>query len=82
MEDLDQALEDSLEGFDDAVGGSGKSSDEIDILSPSGSSGVQNDSDEPLFEEATEGRGATQPRVADERTCRFRSASALGVAEG
>jgi|TARA_B110000977_G_scaffold157330_1_gene200350 hypothetical protein len=55
MEDLDQALEDSLEGFDDAVGGSGKSSNEIDILSPSGGSGVQNDSDEPLFEEATEG---------------------------
>ena len=55
MEDLDQALENSLEGFDDAVGSSGKSSDEIDILSPSGGSGVQNDSDELLFEEATEG---------------------------
>jgi hypothetical protein len=55
VEDLDQALDDSLDGFDDAVGGSGKSTSEIDILSPSGSSGMENNSDEPLFEEATEG---------------------------
>ena len=52
LEDLDQALEDSLEGFDDTVGSQGSTGAEIDILSPSGSSGgVQVDSDTPLFEE-------------------------------
>lgn len=52
LEDLDQALEDSLEGFDDTVGRQGATGAEIDILSPSGSSGgVQIDSDTPLFEE-------------------------------
>ena len=52
LEDLDQALEDSLEGFDDTVGSQGSTGAEIDILSPSGSSGgMQIDSDTPLFEE-------------------------------
>jgi len=52
LEDLDQALEDSLEGFDDTVGSQGSTGAEIDILSPSGSrGGVQVDSDTPLFEE-------------------------------
>ena len=52
LEDLDQALEDSLEGFDDTVGSQGATGAEIDILSPSGSrGGVQVDSDTPLFEE-------------------------------
>ena len=55
VEDLDQALDDSLDGFDDAVGGSGKSTSEIDILSPSGSSGMEDNSDEPLFEAGSEG---------------------------
>ena len=52
LEDLDQALEDSLEGFHDTVGSQGSTGAEIDILSPSGSrGGVQVDSDTPLFEE-------------------------------
>ena len=55
VEELDQALDDSLDGFEDAVGGSGKGTSEIDILSPSGSSGMENNSDEPLFEEGAEG---------------------------
>ena len=55
VEDLDKALDDSLDGFDDAVGGSGKGTSEIDILSPSGSTGMENNSDEPLFEEGSEG---------------------------
>ena len=52
LEDLDQALDESLEGFDDNVGGQGSDSAEIDILSPTGGGGVQSDSEAPLFEEA------------------------------
>jgi hypothetical protein len=36
-------------------GSSSQGPDEIDILSPSGSTGVASDSDEPLFEEADSG---------------------------
>ena len=53
LEDLDQALDESLEGFDDNVGGQGSSNAEIDILSPTGGGGgIQSDSEAPLFEEA------------------------------
>lgn len=56
LEDLDQALEDSLEGFDESVGSQGSTGAEIDILSPSGGGGgMQVDSDTPLFEEASDG---------------------------
>jgi hypothetical protein len=56
LEDLDQALEDSLEGFDESVGSQGSTGAEIDILSPSGGGGgMQADSDTPLFEEASDG---------------------------
>ena len=56
LEDLDQALEDSLEGFDESVGSQGSTGAEIDILSPSGGvGGMQVDSDAPLFEEAGDG---------------------------
>ena len=54
-ESLDEALDASLEEFDDSVmGDGGAGSRDIDILSPSGASGGV-DSDEPLFEEAGEG---------------------------
>lgn len=56
VEGLDAQLDASLEGFDDSMGGSSSQGpDEIDILSPSGSTGVAADSDEPLFEEADSG---------------------------
>ena len=56
LEDLDQALEDSLEGFDESVGSQSSTGAEIDILSPSGGGGgMQVDSDAPLFEEAGDG---------------------------
>ncbi|MGY8849492.1 MAG: hypothetical protein ACKVKX_02140 [Pseudomonadales bacterium] len=56
VEGLDAQLDASLEGFDDSMGGSSSQGpDEIDILSPSGSTGVASDSDEPLFEEADSG---------------------------
>ena len=85
VEDLDQALDDSLDGFDDAVGGSGKGSDEIDILSPSGGSGgsgVQNDSDEPLFEEATEGGMAEANAEVEKRAAEGSGAAGSGTQEG
>ena len=66
VEDLDKALDDSLDGFDDAVGGSGKGTSEIDILSPSGSTGMENNSDEPLFEEGSEG-GMTEANAELEK---------------
>ena len=71
LEDLDQALEDSLEGFDDTVGSQGSTGAEIDILSPSGrSGGVQVDSDTPLFEEdgsgtMAEGNADIESRAAE-----------------
>ena len=56
IEGLDAELDASLEGFDDSIGGSSsQGSSEIDILSPSGSSGVTVGTDEPLFEEAESG---------------------------
>jgi len=56
IEGLDAELDASLEGFDDRVGGSSSQGpSEIDILSPSGSSGVTVGTDEPLFEEADSG---------------------------
>jgi hypothetical protein len=56
IEGLDAALDASLEGFDDSVGGSSSQGpSEIDILSPSGSSGVTAGTDKPLFEEADSG---------------------------
>ena len=56
IEGLDAELDASLEGFDDSVGGSSSQGpSEIDILSPSGSSGVTVGTDEPLFEEADSG---------------------------
>ena len=56
IEGLDAELDASLEGFDDSVGGSSSQGpSEIDILSPSGSSGVTLGTDEPLFEEADSG---------------------------
>ena len=56
IEGLDAELDASLEGFDDSIGGSSSQGPiEIDILSPSGSSGVTVGTDEPLFEEADSG---------------------------
>jgi hypothetical protein len=43
IEDLDQALDKSLEGFDDSLETNSQSSGNIDILSPSGSSEIQAD---------------------------------------
>jgi hypothetical protein len=48
------------------VGGSGKGTSEIDILSPSGSTGMENNSDEPLFEEGSEG-GMTEANAELEK---------------
>jgi hypothetical protein len=56
VEGLDAELDASLEGFDDSMSsGSSSGSDEIDILSPRGSTRVTDNSDEPLFEEADSG---------------------------
>ena len=66
IEDLDEALDASLDNFDDSVlaGGSSGTGD-IDILSPTGSSGGGVDSDEPLFEEG--GEGASDSSAAIEQ---------------
>ena len=53
VEELDEALDDSLDGFDSTLEGQGNknSMDEIDILSPSGSATVQGDDEiAPLSE--------------------------------
>jgi len=53
VEELDEALDDSLDGFDSTLEGQGnkKTMDEIDILSPSGSATVQGDDEiAPLSE--------------------------------
>ncbi|MDA7852836.1 hypothetical protein N9A71_04740, partial [Porticoccaceae bacterium] len=65
IEGLDEALDASLDNFDDSVlaGGSSGTGD-IDILSPTGSSGGV-DSDEPLFEEG--GEGASDSSAAIEQ---------------
>lgn len=51
LEKLDQALDESLEGFDNSVSGSLNADNVIDILSPSGSSDMQSDNTAPSFEE-------------------------------
>ena len=77
LEDLDQALEDSLEGFDDTVGSQGATGAEIDILSPSGSrGGVQVDSDTPLFEE--DGSGTMAEGTMAEGNAEIESRAAEG----
>ena len=81
VEDLDKALDDSLDGFDDAVGGSGKGTSEIDILSPSGSTGMENNSDEPLFEEGSEG-GMTEANAELEKRAAEGSGEGSDGAEG
>ena len=81
VEDLDKALDDSLDGFDDAVGGSGKGTSEIDILSPSGSTGMENNSDEPLFEEGSEGGMAEANAELEKRAAEGSGESSDG-AEG
>ncbi|MDC0088900.1 hypothetical protein OAI12_02745 [Porticoccaceae bacterium] len=65
IEGLDEALDASLDNFDDSVLGGGSSgTGDIDILSPTGSSGGV-DSDEPLFEEG--GEGASDSSAAIEQ---------------
>ena len=68
IEGLDQALDESLEDFDETVMGEGSGSDGIDILSPTGTSGGI-DSDEPLFEEgdsgAAQGSASIEQRAAE-----------------
>ena len=72
IEGLDEALDESLEDFDETVlseGNRGASTESIDILSPSGTSGGI-DSDEPLFEEAgadgaAEGNPSIEQRAAE-----------------
>ena len=50
IDDLDQALDRSLEGFDDSMGSNSPSPGNIDILSPSGNSEIQTDSTEISLE--------------------------------
>lgn len=71
IEGLDEALDESLEDFDETVLSEGNrgGADSIDILSPSGTSGGI-DSDEPLFEEANadgaaEGNPSIEQRAAE-----------------
>ena len=70
IEGLDEALDESLEDFDETVlaEGNRNSTDSIDILSPSGTSGGI-DSDEPLFEEAgsgdAQGNASIEQRAAE-----------------
>lgn len=76
-ESLDEALDASLEEFDDSVmGDGGAGSSDIDILSPSGASGGV-DSDEPLFEEAGEGSSDRSASI-EERAAEGASSGADG----
>jgi hypothetical protein len=75
-ESLDDALDASLEEFDDTVMGDGGGSSEIDILSPSGASGGV-DSDEPLFEEVGEG-GSDRSASIEQRAAEGASPGAEG----
>ena len=52
--DLDQSLDDSLDDFDSTVAGQGSSDKpaQIDILSPSGASSIESDSDQRPYETA------------------------------
>ena len=54
IDDLDQALDRSLEGFDDSMGSNSPSPGNIDILSPSGSSEIQADSTEIPLETSSD----------------------------
>ena len=68
IEGLDEALDESLEDFDETVMSGNSGSGEIDILSPTGTSGGI-DSDEPLFEEVDigtyEGNQTIEQRAAE-----------------
>lgn len=68
IEGLDEALDESLEDFDETVMSGNSGSGEIDILSPTGTSGGV-DSDEPLFEEVDsgifEGNQSIEERAAE-----------------
>jgi hypothetical protein len=68
IEGLDEALDESLEDFDETVssGGNRNGDSSIDILSPSGTSGGI-DSDEPLFEEAGGDGGAESNPSIEQR---------------
>lgn len=63
IEDLDQELDRSLEGFDDSMGSSTESSGDIDILSPTGSSDIQSENTESTLESAN---GTEDDAVAEE----------------
>ena len=63
------------------MGGSGKGTSEIDILSPSGSTGMENNSDEPLFEEGSEG-GMTEANAELEKRAAEGSGEGSDGAEG
>ena len=77
LEDLDQALDDSLEGFDDTVGSQGATGAEIDILSPTGGGGgMQVDSDTPLFEEGGIGTMAEANAEIESRAAEGRQSEA------
>lgn len=54
IDDLDQALDRSLEGFDDSMGSNSPSPGNIDILSPSGNSEIQADSTEIPLETSSD----------------------------
>jgi len=77
---LDEALDASLDEFDDTVMGGDGSSSEIDILSPSGSSGGV-DSDEPLFEEAG-GGGSDRSASLEQRAAEGAPPGSEGEGEG
>jgi hypothetical protein len=68
IEGLDEALDESLEDFDETVLAEGNRSntDGIDILSPTGTSGGI-DSDEPLFEEANSDGAAESNASIEQR---------------
>ena len=67
--DLDQSLDDSLDDFDSTVAGQGSSDKpaQIDILSPSGASSIESDSDQRPYETAesiAEGDSDIEERAA------------------
>jgi len=68
IEGLDEALDESLEDFDETVlsEGNRNGAENIDILSPTGTSGGT-DSDEPLFEEANGDGGAESNSSIEQR---------------
>lgn len=50
IDDLDQTLDQSLEGFDDSMGNNKQTAGDIDILSPTGNSDLQPDATTPTNE--------------------------------